>query len=515
MAVESLPGADTTPLPELIRVLALTQPQADALICNDLRLSYGALDQLMDRVACALQRDGLAPGEAIAICAANSIEHAALFLGAMRAGVVTALLPVTLTGASLLRMLEDSGGRRLFVDAAGAEALAPAAGHIRVPIVAMDGEAAGEDFQAWLAPAGARPATVTLAPEAACNIIYSSGTTGEPKGVVQPYGMRWIHVQQGRILEAPAVMLISTPLFATGGSTSLLMTLGAAGAAVLVPRFEARAFLQLAERLRATHAMLTPVQYRRVLAEPDFERFDLSAFKMTYAIAAPSTPELKAEILRRWPGGFTEIYGATEGGACVLRADLRPDKLHTVGRPGPATLLKIIDDAGRELSLGEAGEVVTHSTALMSGYHRRPDKTAEAEWRDAAGRRFFRTGDIGKLDDEGFLTLLGRKKDLIISGGFNIHPVDLEQVLLGHEAVDDAAVVGAPSERWGETPVAFVVLRPGPELEAKAMLNWVNARLGKIQRLSEVRFVAELPRNPLGKVLKRELRERLGKPRSR
>jgi long-chain acyl-CoA synthetase len=496
-------------LTELVRTLAVSQPEADSLICEDHRLSYGELDRLVDRAAATLRREGLGPGEAMAICAGTSIENVAMFLGAVRAGAVAALLPVWASAPALLRMLEDSDSRLLFFDASAPSAFVEAAAR-RLPSISLEPEGLGS----WLRDAGAQP-DAGLPPEAPCNIIYSSGTTGTPKGVVQSRAMRWIHAQQGRILEPPARMLISTPLHSTGGSTSLLMTLGAGGAAVLMPRFEPRAFLELAQRRRVTHAVLTPVQYRRIMDQPDFERFDLSSFRMTFSIAAPSPPALKAEILRRWPGGLTEIYGATEGGACILRADLRPDKLRTVGRPGPATELKIIDDEGRELPTGEAGEIVAHSRAIMTGYHNRPDATAEAEWRDAAGRRFFRTGDIGRLDEEGFLTLLGRRKDMIISGGAKIHPVDLEQALLAHGDVEDAAVVAAPSERWGETPAAFVVPRPGSAADPEAIRTWANERLGRTQRLSQVRLIDALPRNDLGKVLKRELREQLADAPSR
>ena len=494
----------------LVRGLAAEQPLVTALICDDQRMTYAELDRLMDRVAASLQRDRITQGESIAICAGNSIFHAAIFLGAARAGVVTALLPPLLTPDSLLKMLEDCAARALFLDPAAAATLAPVRGRIAAPAILIDGPPSASAFEAWLVPEGTRPKPAHVLPRSPLNIIYSSGTTGAPKGVVQPAVMRWLHAQQGRIFDGPALMLISTPLYTTGASTILLMTLGSGGTAVLMRRFEAHAFLELAQAVRATHAALTPVQYRRILAAPEFDRFDLSSFKMTYSMAAPSSAGLKAEILRRWPGGLTEIYGATEGGACVLRADLRPDKLHTVGRPGPHTELRVIDDAGVELPVGDVGEIVAHTAAIMTGYHNHPELTAEAEWRDAAGRRYFRTGDIGRLDDEGFLTLLDRKKDMIISGGFKVYPSDLEEVLRGHDAVLDAAVVAAPSERWGETPLAFVVLRSPAAETAGALLAWANARLGKTQRLSEVRLVEDLPRNPLGKVLKRELRQRLG-----
>ena len=182
-------------------------------------------------------------------------------------------------------------------------------------------------------------------------------------------------------------------------------------------------------------------------------------------------------------------------------------KLHTVGQPMAGHDIRMIGEDGREVERGKVGEVVGRSEMMMGGYHNLPEKTREAEWHDAEGRRFIRTGDIGRFDEDGFLILLDRSKDMIISGGFNIYPSDIEAEIVRNEAVVEAAVVGVPSERWGETPIAFVTLRKGAAIDAATMLEWVNARLGKTQRLSELRLVDSLPRGSIGKVLKRELRD--------
>jgi acyl-CoA synthetase (AMP-forming)/AMP-acid ligase II len=276
-------------------------------------------------------------------------------------------------------------------------------------------------------------------------------------------------------------------------------------------KFDTLGYLQLAERARATHTMLVPVQYQRLMAMADFGRFDLSSFRMKFSTSAPFSVALKADVLARWPGGLVEFYGMTEGGGtCLLEAHLHPDKLHTVGRPAPGTDMRLIDEAGRELPAGVAdttGEVVGHSPGMMVGYHGRPEATREAEWFDATGKRFIRTGDIGRFDADGFLILMDRRKDMIISGGFNIYPSDLEAQLREHPAVAEVAVVGVPSEQWGETPVAFVVPAPGTAADADEIREWANGRLGKTQRLAAVRVVGALPRSAIGKVLKRELRD--------
>jgi acyl-CoA synthetase (AMP-forming)/AMP-acid ligase II len=178
-----------------------------------------------------------------------------------------------------------------------------------------------------------------------------------------------------------------------------------------------------------------------------------------------------------------------------------------VGQPAPEHDIRIIGDQGEELPPGSAGEIVGHSEAMMNGYHNQPGKTVDAEWRDQTGKRFIRTGDVGRFDEQGFLTLLDRKKDMIISGGFNIYPSDLEAAVIQHPAVAEVAVVGVNSERWGETPVAFVVVKSGTTASAGELLAWANGRLGKTQRLAAVELATTLPRSAIGKVLKRELRD--------
>jgi acyl-CoA synthetase (AMP-forming)/AMP-acid ligase II len=206
-------------------------------------------------------------------------------------------------------------------------------------------------------------------------------------------------------------------------------------------------------------------------------------------------------------GALVEIYGLTEGGVTtILFASAYPEKLESVGQPAPGCEIKIIDDAGNELSPGETGEVVGRSSFMMRGYENRKDATNAMLWRDHTGALFYRSGDVGRLDADGFLYLLDRKKDMIISGGQNVYAVDIENVLSVHPDVAEVAVIGVPSERWGETPLALVVLEPGASIEAAALVDWANQRLGKHERISTLEIRKELPKSPLGKLLKRELR---------
>jgi long-chain acyl-CoA synthetase len=500
---------DFVALDALVGQTAKTAPDRIAVIDGERQLSYAGLDDLINRVAAAMQANGLKPRDVISICALSSIEYVATFLGALRAGVAVAPLAPSSTPRDFAAMLKDSGARILFMDQGTAAAMGASADvALRV---ALDDSAWGRPFSAWCAAPGTKPKPVTIDPDSTFNIIYSSGTTGTPKGIVHSHYLRWCQYGQLDPLAfgPDAVMLLSTPLYSNTTLVCFNPTFAGGGTVVLMKKFDARYFLELSEKHRATYTMLVPVQYRRIMALPDFERFDLSSYQMKFCTSAPFAANLKADILKRWPGGLTEFYGMTEGGgSCVLLAHEHPDKLHTVGQPMPDHEIRLIDDDGKPVAVGEIGEIVGHSQVIMQGYLNQPAKTAETFWHDQTGKCFVRTGDVGRFDADGFLTLMDRKKDMIISGGFNIYPSDLEEVLAGHDDVAEAAVVGMPSEEWGETPVAFVVLKSGASVDAAALKSWTNSRVGKTQRLADVVIVDTLPRSAIGKVLKRELRDR-------
>jgi long-chain acyl-CoA synthetase len=492
----------------LVRARAEAAPDSIAIVQGEREISYGDFDALLDRVAAGLQRDGVKPQDAIAICAYSSIEYVATFFGALRAGVAVAPLAPSSTAESLAVMIADSGAKLFFLDhgvAAELTSVSIAATHI-----ALDGSDAGQSFESWLPPVGAKPEPVEIDPAWAFNIIYSSGTTGAPKGIVQSHAMRWAHVGRGGAggYGPDAVTMASTPLYSNTTLVSVIPALTGGGKLVLMEKFDAGKFLELAQKHRATHAMLVPVQYRRLMEYPDFDRYDLSSFRMKFSTSAPFSAALKADVLKRWPGGLVEYFGMTEGGGTfILAAHEFPDKLHTVGRPAPGHDIRLIGEDLKEVPVGEIGEIVGHSPAMMNGYHNQPGKTAEAEWRDETGKRFIRTGDVGRYDEDGFLTLMDRKKDMIISGGFNIYPSDLEAVLSSHADVAEAAVVGVPSAQWGETPIAVVVLKPDAKVTASELKDWMNGRVGKTQRVAALELLPSLPRSAIGKVLKRELRD--------
>jgi long-chain acyl-CoA synthetase len=510
------PDAGFEPFPAIIRRHAALAGDAPAFVCDGQALSWRELERDMSRVASACRSLGLGEGAKVALLATISLRALTTFFGAIDATACAVPLTTSATPASVLSMLRDSDASVLVASADQREAMASIEEALldgfSGRLVALDFEAPGWiGWNAWLAAGASAPPVAHPAHQAEheFNIIYSSGTTGSPKGILHRHGMR--HRQAARRsfgLSPQSVMLLSTPLYSNTTLQPLLATLAAGGTTLLMSRFSAQGFLQLCPQYRVTHTMLVPVQYQRLLDHPDFARTDLSSFVLKQCTGAPLDAGLIGRIQQHWPGKLREIYGMTEGGcSCVLDADENPDKLGTVGKPAPHHDMRIIDDDGRELAQGEAGEIVGRSPYMMAAYYKRPEATEAFYWRDATGAVFHRSGDIGRFDADGFLTLLDRKKDMIISGGFNVYAADLETILTTHPDVAEATVIGIPSTQWGETPLALVVPRAGARTGNDELLAWTNAQVGKTQRLSAIEYRRMLPRSALGKVLKRELRE--------
>lgn len=494
--------------PGLIQAWGEFRGDAPALFDGTTDLSWREGAALVERIAARLQADGLERGQAVAILGTSTVEYALVFLAAIRAGGCAAPLTTSASPEQLAGMAADSGAIHLFIDRAKLNEL----GDFTLPIasqIVLD-----EELYTFMAPEGTRAAPFEPAENDPFNIIYSSGTTGIPKGIVHSHGMRWRQMTFRASLNygKDSRTLTSTPLYSNTTMAVFLPTMYSGGCASIMGKFDTEKWLQRAQDERITHTMLVPVQYRRLMQFDRFDDFDLSAMKMKYCTSAPFPADLKGEVLKRMPGGLIEIYGMTEGGvACIFPVHEHPDKLHTVGKPAPGHFLKVIDENGNEVPPGVAGELIGKSSTMMLGYKNQPEKTREGYWIDPEdGSTWQRMGDVGRVDADGFVELVGRTKDVIISGGFNIFPIDLEAELLKDERVAEAAVVGVPSESWGETPVGFVVLKPGVGEDALEDIRTVaNSRLGKTQRVAELYAIDDMPRSHIGKLLKTELRERV------
>ena len=474
---------------------------SDALICGSVRLSWGELRSRVLSLAGAIRSAAEGPQARVALIGDVGTDLVVAYLATIAAGHCAVPLQTSLKPDTLAGMIRDCEPVLVFAASTWCDTVSGA--------VPEQTHVYGLDALQKLAES-AEPLSEALAvsPEADFNIIYSSGTTGRPKGIVHSHAMRYRQAVRDVFSITPqSTMLLATPLYSNTTLMPLLMGLVHGGRVVMMPKFDAEAYLDLAEAFGATHTMLVPVQYRRILDAESFPRRDLSRFVVKQSTGAPLSVQDKQRIAADWPGRMIEVYGLTEGGCtCMLDVTNFPEKLHTVGRPAPGNEVRIIDEKGDNLPVGQRGEIIGRSSTMMSGYFRNTEATEAFRWRDKDGTVYHRTGDIGVFDTDGFLTLVDRKKDVIISGGFNIYASDLEEVLMRHPAVADVAVIGVPSEKWGETPLALVVRKPGEAVSPSDLLDWVNGQVGKMQRLSAVEFRSSLPRSAVGKVLKQDLK---------
>ena len=511
--MRSIDHADIT-IPDILSSHGKFRRYQEAVVCGDVRRCWGDFNDQINCVANALLGAGVQRGDRVAVMMGNSVEMLEVMFGIVKAGACVVPLSGLLTGPQLVTLLNDSGATWAFATPDFIERLTPCVADLQYlpPAcrVVVHGQAPGwKAFRDWLAGSTATPPPVVYGHEDSFNIIYSSGTTGLPKGIVQSHRAR-VHWAVSNAIEMGfgdrSRALTTTSLYSNGTWLMMLPVLFSGGTCVVMPAFDPKAFLRTVQAEQITHTFMVPAQYIALLQEND-RSTDLSSLQVLLCAGSPLRRDTKRQVIERFGNKLIELYGFSEGFGTMLKPGAPEAKFDTVGTPVLGFELRILSDDGRVLGPGEVGEIAGYGPGMMSRYHGRPEATAELIWRDERGRTFIRSGDIGRQDEDGYLVLVDRKKDMIISGGFNIFPADLEEVLGTHPDVLDATVIGVPHERWGETPLGLVIPRPGICLDPQAVMAWCTSRLGKHQRLSGVEARAEFPRNALGKVLKRVLRE--------
>lgn len=500
-------------IPDILTANAEYLGDKPAVVCDDKDVSWSAFGKGSAQFGNALLASGLIKGDRIVVLMDNSYEMVEAMMGIIRAGLVAVPLNVSITDEAVAAMISDSAARGIVasgehvlrVEGLRANLDADTAGRLLSANVDPDG---WRDYASFRDSGSGEIPNVTLRPGDECNIIYSSGTTGLPKGIIHDHACREAWGSDMAVAlryHSGARTLCSLGLFSNITWVCMLATFFAGGTIIVSRRFDPVDCLATIEKQRVTHTGMVPLQYQKLFECSERAQFDLSSLYSSMCCGSALPLWLKLKLADEWPGQFIELYGLTEGLVTTLSPEDLLRKPESVGLPCPGQKLGILSDDNELLGPGQSGEIVGESRFIMSGYHDNDAANDEASWQHPSGARWLRTGDIGLLDDEGFLYLVDRKKDMILSGSQNIFPADIEAVLFEHDDVADVAVIGVESEKWGETPLAVVVLRNSTDLSELAA--WTNSRVGKQQRIAAAVTVDELPRNPNGKVLKRELRE--------
>lgn len=507
-------------MPDVIAHNARIHGERTAIVCGEERLTWREADQRTNRFANVLQAEGLGKGDKVALFMRASVEAWVAFWGSAKAGCVTVPLNVMLDADSLALLTHDSDPV-VVVAGHGTEATLDSI-RDRLPSVRPDGwltfGAGGpgwRDARELTGAAAASPCRVRIDPNDIITILYTSGTTGQPKGIehthlsrmAYPYGFGL-----GLKTDRYSVAVLGTPPYASGTWITMAPTMYVGGALVILPAFSAEAFLAAVERERGTHAFLVPTQWIALLQCEKLAGADVSSLRCLVTSGQPLSEKTYRGIEAAFPaGGLYEVYGFSEGFSTLrIPEDTARGKRTSVGKPALLDDIRVIGEDGRELPSGETGELVARSLMMMTGYHKNPELTAQATWVSPEGRRFLRSGDMGHVDDDGFVYVSGRLKDMIKSGGINIYASDVEAVFMAHPDVSECAAIGVPDEKWGETPLLVVLPRPGVTIDPDALRGWGNQRLAKYQRVSTVVIREELPRAVYGKVAKQQLRDEFG-----
>jgi long-chain acyl-CoA synthetase len=477
-------------------------PQAAAIRLGDSALTFAELDDRSARLASLLRGKGVGRGDRVGVMLPNVLEFPIAYYGVLRAGGIVVPMNVLLKRREIAFYLEDSGAKLLLAWHGFAEEAAQGAAEAGTELIEVEPAA----FAEALAEQGPAPGLADTAEDDTAVILYTSGTTGKPKGAELTHANLWRNAEVSSRttceIGAGDIVLGALPLFHSFGQTVAMNASLSVGACLtLVPKFDPGEALQTMERDGVTHFYGVPTMYGALLHHPERERFETSSLR-TCITGGASMP---VEVLR----GFEEAFGAivlegyglseTSPVACSNHPG-RERRAGSIGQPLEGVEMMVVDENDEPMPQGEVGEIVIRGHNIMKGYWQRPDATAEA-----MRNGWFHSGDMARTDEDGYFYIVDRKKDLIIRGGYNVYPREVEEVLYEHPKIREAAVVGLPHDEWGEEIGAAIVLHEGEQLSPEEVSAFVKERIAAYKYPRIVWFLDELPKGPTGKILKREI----------
>jgi len=507
--VTLFPGGAPLNIANGIGEFALAQPAAIAVIDGDRTWTYAELDARTNQVAHLVGSLGLPAKAPVAVLLGNRGEYMEVAAGLARAGHPFVPLNPRMSASEVDYIMSHSEAQALILDDALSAIAAESSSHLRA-IFSIDGTTLGRDYEEAIAGLPTTKTEVAIAETDPFCIAYTSGTTGKPKGVLISHRSRTIQFYTSSIewgLGTGRTSIAVAPMYHGAGFLFGYTPVAMGGTVAMLRRWDPAELLAMIDRVKAQSIFLVPThaQMIRTLGPEKLAEYDLSSLDTIYFNAAALPVALKEWVMEFFDGvDIHELYGSTEGG---IVSNLRPvdarRKAGSVGHPWYMTEVRVVDDAGNPVAPGEPGELFSRSPFLMNGYLKDDAATAECTTDDG----FLTCGDIVVVDDEGFISIVDRKKDMIISGGVNVYPRDVEEQIVTHEAVVESAVIGAPDEKWGESVVAYVVLKSGQTLTLEELDAHLRDRLAGYKVPRDLRVVEALPRNASGKVLKTDLRQ--------
>jgi fatty-acyl-CoA synthase len=498
----------------LLSNTALKFPNRDAMVCGSVRRSFMEMDRRVGCLAGALLQAGLKPGDRVALLSFNSDYLVESYLALVRLGLVATPVNFRLVGPEMAYILNDSGSKAIIYGPEFEDVLSEIRDQIpgvKLFVSPTQGKTGlAEEYEDFLQGGRWSPCSEKVLEDDPCQIMYTSGTTGRPKGaVITQRNVIWnlFNTIHGREDRGGQISIIVGPLYHTAAlNNHLTIQIALGGTCLLVRKFEPEPMLKLIQEERATTISGSPAMYNLLLQHPAAGDYDTSSITKCTAGADKLPMETKRRLLEFFPNinGIYDVYGCTEASPCITILNARDSmrKDGSVGLALPFLNARVVDEMGEPVAVGEVGEMVCRGPNVMQGYHNDPQAT------DTAIREgWLHTGDMARMDEEGFFYIVDRKKDMIVSGGENIYPREIEEVLYTHPDIAEAAVVAMPDATWGESGRAFVALKQGKTMNAEQVIQFCKEHLASYKKPKRVDFITELPRNASGKVLKKELRK--------